>query len=50
MGCVVEDLKVSQDDLFETIEGLGDEVVQSVDVVSFQKVWLNSQFYVFANI
>lgn len=37
MGCVVEDDKVLTDDLFEKIQVWEDEV-QSVDVVSFQKL------------
>jgi len=37
MGCVVEDDKVSTDDLFEKILAWEDEV-QSVDIASFQKV------------
>lgn len=36
IGAVVEDDKVSTDDLFEIIESWED--VQSTDVVSFQKV------------
>lgn len=38
MGCVVEDEKVSTDDIFEKIEVWEDEV-QSIDIVTFQKVW-----------
>jgi translation elongation factor EF-1beta len=34
VGCVVEDAKVSTDDIFEKIE-CWDEEVQSVDIVSF---------------
>jgi elongation factor 1-beta len=37
MGCIIEDDKVSTDDLFDQILAWEDEV-QSVDVVSFQKV------------
>jgi elongation factor 1-beta len=37
MGCIVEDEKVSTDDIFDQIQAWEDEV-QSVDVVSFQKV------------
>ena len=37
MGCVVEDDKVGQDDIFDKIEAWEDEV-QSVDVVTFQKL------------
>lgn len=36
LGCVVEDEKVSTDDIFEVIESW--EEVQSVDIVTFQKV------------
>ena len=35
--CVVEDLKVSSDDLVEKIEGFEDHV-QSVDIAAFQKI------------
>ena len=38
MGCTIEDDKVSTDDLFDKILAWEDEV-QSVDIVSFQKVW-----------
>jgi len=37
MGCIVEDDKVCTDDIFDKIQAWEDEV-QSVDVVSFQKV------------
>ncbi len=36
IGCVVEDAKVSLEDLYEQIEGF--EEVQSTDTVSFQKL------------
>lgn len=36
VGCVVEDAKVSLEDVFEQIEGW--EEVQSTDTVSFQKL------------
>lgn len=36
VGCVIEDEKVSTDDIFEKIEA--DPLVQSTDVVSFQKL------------
>ncbi len=36
VGCVIEDDKVSTDDIFEQIEA--DPLVQSTDVVSFQKL------------
>jgi len=38
MVCVVEDLKVSTDELFDEISIWEDEV-QSVDMVSMQKIW-----------
>jgi translation elongation factor EF-1beta len=37
IGCVVEDSKVSVDDIYEKIESWED-VVQSIDTVSFQKL------------
>lgn len=37
IGCVVEDLKVSTDDLQESIEQFEDEV-QSVDILAFNKI------------
>jgi len=37
MGCVIEDEKVSTDDLFDQITSWEEEV-QSVDVVSFNKL------------
>ena len=37
IGCVVEDEKVSVDDIQEKIEGFEDEV-QSVDIVAFNKL------------
>lgn len=37
IGCVVEDLKVSTDDLQEKIEAF-DEEVQSVDILAFNKI------------
>jgi elongation factor 1-beta len=40
VACVIEDDKVSTDDLFEIIEGW--EEVQSTEVVTMQKVWLLS--------
>ena len=36
VGCVIEDAKVSIEDIFELIEGW--EEVQSTDTVSFQKL------------
>ena len=38
IGCVIEDAKVSSDDLQEKIEGF-DEIVQSVDIAAFNKIW-----------
>ena len=38
IGCVVEDAKVSVDDVYEKIESWED-LVQSIDTVSFQKLW-----------
>lgn len=37
-GCVVEDAKVSVDDIYEKIESW-DDIVQSIDTVNFQKLW-----------
>ena len=37
IGCVVEDAKVSVDDVYEKIESWED-LVQSIDTVSFQKL------------
>jgi translation elongation factor EF-1beta len=37
IGCVVEDSKVSVDDIYEKIESWED-VVQSIDTVMFQKL------------
>jgi len=37
VGCVVEDSKVSVDDIYEKIEAWED-IVQSTDTVSFQKL------------
>ena len=38
VGCVIEDEKVSTDDLQEKIEALED-YVQSVDIAVFNKLW-----------
>lgn len=38
VGCIVEDAKVSVDDIYERIEAWED-LVQSTDTVSFQKLW-----------
>lgn len=37
VGCVIEDAKVSVDDIQEKIEGF-DEEVQSVDIAVFNKI------------
>jgi translation elongation factor EF-1beta len=37
LGCVIEDAKVSTDDLQEKIESF-DELVQSVDIAVFNKI------------
>lgn len=37
IGCVIEDLKVSSDDLQERIEAFEEEV-QSVDIMAFNKI------------
>ena len=37
LGCVVEDLKVATDDIFDILLEWEDEV-QSVDIVTFQKL------------
>lgn len=37
IGCVIEDLKVSADDLQEQIEAF-DDLVQSVDIAAFNKI------------
>ena len=38
IGCVIEDDKVSTDDLQEKIEAFED-LVQSVDIKAFNKIW-----------
>jgi len=38
IGCVIEDAKISSDDLQESIEKLED-FVQSVDIAVFSKIW-----------
>lgn len=50
IGCVVEDAKVSVDDIYEKIEAWED-LVQSIDTVSFQKLWsvqyhLNMSYFI----
>lgn len=42
IGCVIVDDKVATDDIFEPIEAW--EEVQSVDMVSMQKLWSSVQF------
>jgi len=37
IGCIIEDVKVSTDDLIEKIEGFED-YVQSVDIAAFNKL------------
>ena len=44
IGCVIEDEKVSTDDLQEKIEGF-DELVQSCDIASFSKIWERIKAY-----
>ena len=49
IGCTIEDEKVSTDDLEEKIESIED-LVQSVDIASFSKIWpavANLCFYIF---
>ena len=41
MGATVEDAKVSVDILFEEIQEKWAEEIQSIDIVTFQKVWNN---------
>ena len=43
MSCVIEDDKVLTDDIFDKILAWEDDV-QSVDVVSMQKVWIISVY------
>lgn len=38
MGCIIEDDKVSTDDLFEKLQEKYGEEIQSIDVVTFQKL------------
>lgn len=38
IGCVIEDDKVSTDDLQEKMEAFED-LVQSVDIAAFNKIW-----------
>ena len=37
VGCVIEDLKINTDDIFEKILAWEDDV-QSIDIVNFQKL------------
>ena len=41
VGCIVEDVKVSVEDIYEKIEAWED-IVQSIDTVSFQKLWFRN--------
>ena len=43
IGCVIEDNKVLTDDIFTPIEEWED--VQSVDMVSMQKLWFKKDIY-----
>ena len=36
--CIVEDEKVSTDDLFEKMQAKWEEEIQSIDIVTFQKL------------
>lgn len=42
IGCVIEDEKVSTDDLQEKMEAFED-LVQSVDIACFNKIWDKTQ-------
>lgn len=42
IGCVIEDEKVSTDDLQEKMEAFED-LVQSVDIACFNKIWDKNQ-------
>ncbi len=44
VGCVIEDEKISVDDLQEKIMEFEEEV-QSVDIAVFNKIWANQQIY-----
>ncbi len=43
IGCVIEDEKVSADDLQEKIEAFED-LVQSVDIAAFNKIWADMYY------
>ena len=43
IGCTIEDAKVSTDDLQEKIEAF-EELVQSVDIAVFSKIWVGMQW------
>lgn len=47
IGCVIEDDKVSTDDLQEKIEAFED-LVQSVDIKAFNKIWEEPKNYEFS--
>lgn len=38
IGCIIEDDKVSTDDLFERLQNKYEEEIQSIDIVQFQKL------------
>lgn len=38
IGCIIEDDKVGTDDLFEKLQGKYEEEIQSIDIVTFQKL------------
>ena len=46
IGCVVEDEKVSTDDLQEKMEAFED-LVQSVDIAAFNKIWAPHIMHIF---
>ncbi len=48
LGCVIEDDKVLTDDIFDKITAWEDDV-QSVDMVSMQKLWLCIDSYTIIN-
>jgi len=44
VGCVIEDDKVGTDDLVDAIQAFEDDV-QSVDILSFNKIWEAADVY-----
>lgn len=38
MGCIIEDEKVGTDDLFDKFQTKWEEEIQSIDIVTFQKL------------